>query len=39
LGISILIVLLIIAAVLAEHRHISHAWPPSQRLFNALGLH
>ena len=39
LGISILIVLLIIAAVLAEHRHIGHAWPPSQRLFNALGLH
>jgi predicted Zn finger-like uncharacterized protein len=39
LGVSVLIVLLIIAAVLAEHRVIAHAWPPSLRLFNALGLH
>ncbi len=39
LGISILIVVLAIAIVLAEHRAIGHAWPPSLRLFNALGLH
>lgn len=39
LGVSILLVLLAIAIVLAEHRVIAHAWPPSLRLFNALGLH
>jgi predicted Zn finger-like uncharacterized protein len=39
LGVSILVVLLLIAIVLAEHRAIGHAWPPSLRLFNALGLH
>jgi predicted Zn finger-like uncharacterized protein len=39
LGVSILIVLLAIAVILAEHRAIGHAWPPSLRLFNALGLH
>jgi hypothetical protein len=33
------VVLLLIAIVLAEHRAIGHAWPPSLRLFNALGLH
>jgi predicted Zn finger-like uncharacterized protein len=39
LGISILALVLIIALVLAEHRAIGQAWPPSLRLFNALGLH
>ena len=39
LGISILVLVLIIALVLAEHRAIGQAWPPSLRLFNALGLH
>ncbi len=39
LGISILVLVLIIALVLAEHRAIGYAWPPSLRLFNALGLH
>ncbi len=39
LGISVLVVLLLIGIVLAEHRAIGHAWPPSLRLFNALGLH
>ncbi len=39
LGISILVLVLIIALVLAEHRAIGHAWPPSLRLFYALGLH
>jgi predicted Zn finger-like uncharacterized protein len=39
LGVSILLLLLLIAIVLAEHRAIGHAWPPSLRLFNALGLH
>jgi len=39
LGVSILVVLLIIATILAEHRVIAQAWPPSLRLFNALGLH
>ncbi len=38
LGVSILVVLLLIGIVLAEHRAIGHAWPPSLRLFNALGL-
>ncbi len=39
LGISILIVVVIIAVVLAEHRQVADAWPPSLRLFDALGLH
>jgi predicted Zn finger-like uncharacterized protein len=39
LGISLLVLVLIIALVLAEHRAIGNAWPPSLRLFNALGLH
>jgi predicted Zn finger-like uncharacterized protein len=39
LGISLLVLVLIIALVLAEHRAIGQAWPPSLRLFNALGLH
>ncbi len=39
LGISVLVLVLIIALALAEHRAIGHAWPPSLRLFNALGLH
>ena len=39
LGISILALLLIIALVLAEHRAIGQAWPPSLWLFDALGLH
>jgi hypothetical protein len=39
LGISILVLVLIIALVLAEHRTIGQAWPPSLRLFYALGLH
>jgi predicted Zn finger-like uncharacterized protein len=39
LGLSFLLVLLLIAIMLAEHRTIGHAWPPSLRLFNALGLH
>ncbi len=39
LGISILVLVLIIALVLAEHRAIGQAWPPSLRLFYALGLH
>lgn len=39
LGISVLVVLLLIGIVLAEHRAIGQAWPPSLRLFNALGLH
>ncbi len=38
LQISVLIVLLLIVAILAEHRPIGHLWPPSLRLFNALGL-
>ena len=38
LQISVLIVVLIIVAILAEHRPIGHSWPPSLRLFNALGL-
>jgi predicted Zn finger-like uncharacterized protein len=38
LRISVLLVLLIIVAVLVEHRPIGHFWPPSLRLFNALGL-
>jgi predicted Zn finger-like uncharacterized protein len=38
LGVSVLVVLLLIGIVLAEHRAIGHAWPPSLRLFNALGL-
>jgi predicted Zn finger-like uncharacterized protein len=38
LRISVLVVLLIIVAVLAAHRAIGHFWPPSLRLFNALGL-
>jgi predicted Zn finger-like uncharacterized protein len=38
LRISILLVLLIIVVVLAAHRAIGHFWPPSLRLFNALGL-
>lgn len=38
LAISMLVVLLIIAAMLAEHRPIGNFWPPSLRLFNALGL-
>lgn len=37
--ISVLLVLLMIAAVLAEHSAIAHLWPPSLRLFNAIGLH
>ena len=36
--ISLLLLLLIIVLVLAEHRAISNLWPPSARLFNALGL-
>jgi len=39
LGVSVLVVLLLIGIVLAEHRAIGHVWPPSLRLFNALGLH
>ncbi len=35
---SLLLVLLIIVIVLAEHRSIGNFWPPSLRLFNALGL-
>ena len=38
LRISVLVVLLIVVAVLAGHRAIGHFWPPSLRLFNALGL-
>jgi predicted Zn finger-like uncharacterized protein len=39
IGVSILVVLLLIGIILAEHRAIGQAWPPSLRLFNALGLH
>lgn len=39
LVISVLLVLLIIGAVLVEHRAIGAAWPPSLRLFNAIGLY
>jgi predicted Zn finger-like uncharacterized protein len=39
LGVSVLVVLLLIGIALAAHRAIGHAWPPSLRLFNALGLH
>jgi hypothetical protein len=35
--ISILILLLAIALTWAERNHIMHAWPPSIRLFNAIG--
>lgn len=38
LKISVLLLLIIIAAILAAHRPISQIWPPSLRLFNALGL-
>jgi len=38
LGKSILIVVLVIVVVLLAHRLIGHIWPPSLRLFNALGL-
>jgi hypothetical protein len=38
LRISVLVVLLIVVEVLAGHRAIGHFWPPSLRLFNALGL-
>jgi predicted Zn finger-like uncharacterized protein len=38
LRVSILMVFLIIAVVLAEHRAIGNLWPPSLRLFHALGL-
>ena len=37
--VSVLLVLLLIAVVLAAHRQIGNLWPPSLRLFNALGLH
>ena len=39
LAISVLLVVLIVAAILIAHRPIGHFWPPSLRLFNALGLH
>lgn len=36
--IVLLVVLLVIALVLLEHRGIVHAWPASARFFKALGL-
>ncbi len=38
LKISVLLVIAIVVAVLLAHRPIMQAWPPSIRLFNALGL-
>ncbi len=38
LAISLLLVLLMVALVLLAHRQIGHFWPPSLRLFHALGL-
>jgi len=38
LRISFLIALLIIVVILVAHRPISHFWPPSLRLYDALGL-
>jgi predicted Zn finger-like uncharacterized protein len=35
---SFLIALLIIVVILVAHRPISHFWPPSLRLYDALGL-
>jgi predicted Zn finger-like uncharacterized protein len=35
---SFVIAVLIIVAILVAHRPISHFWPPSLRLYNALGL-
>ncbi len=36
--VSALIVVVLVAVVLMAHRSIGHIWPPSLRLFNALGL-